>query len=203
MARVLPPASISTLPSPRVSDRGGIILVPFPRRLEVTQSSPASSSIFTLQISTLPRSRYRRTDTVSVVWNGLEEVQLTGDEVDDDDPSSMELLPITSEDQFDRILAEAQQLEESLIILWMANWCRKCIYLKPKLEKLAVDYHPRIRFYCADVNSVPQRLVNRAGIIKMPTIQLWKDSKKEAEIIGGHKAWLVVNEVRQMIENED
>ncbi|XP_028549506.1 thioredoxin-like 3-2, chloroplastic isoform X4 [Dendrobium catenatum] len=187
MARVLPPASISTLPSPRVSDRGGIILVPFPRRLEVTQSSPASSSIFTLQISTLPRSRYRRTDTVSVVWNGLEEVQLTGDEVDDDDPSSMELLPITSEDQFDRILAEAQQLEESLIILWMANWCRKCIYLKPKLEKLAVDYHP----------SVPQRLVNRAGII------LWKDSKKEAEIIGGHKAWLVVNEVRQMIENED
>ncbi|KAH0457171.1 hypothetical protein IEQ34_015078 [Dendrobium chrysotoxum] len=197
MARVLPPASIYTPPSPPVSDRGGIILVPFPRRLEVTQSSPASSSIFTLQISTLPRSRYRRTDAVSAVWSGLEEVQLTGDQVDDEDPSSIELLPITSEEQFDRILAEAQQLEESLIILWMANWCRKCIYLKPKLEKLAVDYHPRIRFYCVDVNGVPQRLVNRAGVI------LWKDSKKEAEIIGGHKAWLVVNEVRQMIENED
>lgn len=26
----------------------------------------------------------------------------------------------------------------------MASWCRKCIYLKPKLEKLAADYHPRL-----------------------------------------------------------
>ncbi|KAL7177864.1 hypothetical protein ACSBR2_031094 [Camellia fascicularis] len=25
----------------------------------------------------------------------------------------------------------------------MASWCRKCVYLKPKLEKLAADYHPR------------------------------------------------------------
>lgn len=32
--------------------------------------------------------------------------------------------------------------------------------------------------------------------------QLWKDSKKQAEVIGGHKAYLVVNEVREMIENE-
>ncbi|KAM7526879.1 hypothetical protein LguiA_016781 [Lonicera macranthoides] len=37
---------------------------------------------------------------------------------------------------------------------------------------------------------------------KMPTIQLWKDSKKQGEVIGGHKAYLVVNEVREMIENE-
>jgi hypothetical protein len=33
-------------------------------------------------------------------------------------------------------------------------------------------------------------------------IQLWKDSKKQAEVIGGHKAYLVINEVREMIENE-
>jgi hypothetical protein len=34
-------------------------------------------------------------------------------------------------------------------------------------------------------------------------LQLWKDSKKQAEVIGGHKAYLVINEVREMIENED
>jgi len=33
-------------------------------------------------------------------------------------------------------------------------------------------------------------------------IQLWKDSKKQAEVIGCHKAYLVINEVREMIENE-
>ncbi|XP_042951814.1 thioredoxin-like 3-2, chloroplastic isoform X4 [Carya illinoinensis] len=119
----------------------------------------------------------------------------------DDSPVSVELHPICSENQFDRVLAEAQQLEESIIIVWIASWCRKCIYLKPKLEKLAADFYPRIHFYRVDVNTVPHSLVSRAGVT-MPTIQLWKDSKKQAELIGSHKAYLVVNEVRQMIENE-
>ncbi|XP_074354436.1 thioredoxin-like 3-2, chloroplastic isoform X1 [Apium graveolens] len=129
--------------------------------------------------------------------------------------SSVKLELISSETQFDRVIADAQQLDEALVILWMASWCRKCIYLKPKLEKLAADYFPRliyylsymywnrVRFYCVDVNNVPHRLVVRAGVTKMPTVQLWKDSQKQGEVIGGHKAYLVVNEVRQMIECED
>ncbi|WCJ21790.1 WCRKC thioredoxin 2 [Euphorbia peplus] len=120
----------------------------------------------------------------------------------DDSPVSVELLPISGETHFDRIIAEAQQLDGSLIIVWMASWCRKCIYLKPKLEKLAADYYPRLRFYCIDVNNVPHKLVAHAGVTKMPTIQLWKDGKKQSEVIGGHKAHFVVNEVRQMIEND-
>ncbi|GMY09261.1 thioredoxin-like 3-2, chloroplastic isoform X2 [Fagus crenata] len=119
-----------------------------------------------------------------------------------DSPVSVDLLPICTETHFDRALAEAQQLDDSLIIVWMATWCRKCIYLKPKLEKLAADYYPRLKFYCVDVNTVPHKLVTRAGVTKMPTIQLWKDGKKQAEVIGGHKAYLVISEVRQMIENE-
>ncbi|KAI9185851.1 hypothetical protein LWI28_011293 [Acer negundo] len=53
------------------------------------------------------------------------------------------LQSINSETLFDRIVAEAQQLQEPLIIDWTASWCRKCIYLKPKLEKLAANYYPR------------------------------------------------------------
>ncbi|KAK9153947.1 hypothetical protein Sjap_001427 [Stephania japonica] len=113
-----------------------------------------------------------------------------------DSPVSIELRPVLSEAQFDRAIAEAQQLEESLVVLWMASWCRKCIYLKPKLEKLAADYHPRIQFYCIDVNRVPHKLVARAGVT------LWKDCEKQDEVIGGHKAHLVINEIREMIENE-
>uniref|UniRef100_A0A7N0RG60 Thioredoxin domain-containing protein n=1 Tax=Kalanchoe fedtschenkoi TaxID=63787 RepID=A0A7N0RG60_KALFE len=117
-------------------------------------------------------------------------------------PVSLDLLPICSDTQFDRVLAEAHRQNELLIIVWMAKWCRKCIYLKPKLEKLAADYYPRLKFYCVDVNAVPHKLVSRAGVTKMPTIQLWKDSEKQAEVIGGQKAYLVENEVREMIENE-
>ncbi|GAB4854975.1 Thioredoxin-like 3-2, chloroplastic [Ancistrocladus abbreviatus] len=115
-------------------------------------------------------------------------------------PVSIELLPICSESEFDQVLEEAQQLQQALIIVWMASWCRKCIYLKPKLEKLAASYYPRLQFYCVDVNNVPHKLVARAGVTKMPTIQLWKDSQKQAEVIGGHKAHLVLNEVCEMIE---
>ncbi|KAJ1435931.1 Thioredoxin-like superfamily [Sesbania bispinosa] len=60
----------------------------------------------------------------------------------------------------------------------------------------------RLQFYNVDVNTVPHKLVARAGVTKMPTIQLWKDGKKQAEVIGGHKAYLVINEVQEMIENE-
>ncbi|KAL8518039.1 hypothetical protein ACS0TY_009361 [Phlomoides rotata] len=117
-------------------------------------------------------------------------------------PLSMDLELISDESQFDRVVAEAQQLDQPVVVLWMASWCRKCIYLKPKLEKLASDYYPRIRFYSVDVNSIPHKLVVRAGVTKMPTIQLWRDGKKQAEVVGGHKAYLVVNEVREMIDNE-
>ncbi|KAK9123125.1 hypothetical protein Sjap_012727 [Stephania japonica] len=36
--------------------------------------------------------------------------------------------------------------------------------------------------------------------IKMPTIQLWKDGEMKEEVIGGHKAWIVIDEVREMIQ---
>ncbi|CAH1443784.1 unnamed protein product [Lactuca virosa] len=138
---------------------------------------------------------------VKAITNSSQQGSIQG--LDTSSPVSIELKPILNETQFDRMIAEAEQLEESVVILWMAKWCRKCIYLKPKLEKLAADYHPRVKFYCIDVNNVPYKLVVRAGVMKMPTIQLWKDSKKHGEVIGGHKAYLVVSEVRDMIEGED
>ncbi|XP_013668213.2 thioredoxin-like 3-2, chloroplastic isoform X2 [Brassica napus] len=114
----------------------------------------------------------------------------------DDSPVSVELGPISSESHFDEVMEEAQRVGESVVIVWMAAWCRKCIYLRPKLEKLAAEFYPRLRFYHVDVNAVPYKLVSRAGVT------LWRDNQKQAEVIGGHKAHFVVNEVREMIEND-
>ncbi|WRX25125.1 Thioredoxin domain - like 10 [Theobroma cacao] len=115
-------------------------------------------------------------------------------------PSAVEMEPINDCDQLDQILLRAQELSQPILIDWMAAWCRKCIYLKPKLEKLAAEYNTKIKFYCVDVNKVPQGLVKRGNICKMPTIQVWKDGEMKEEVIGGHKAWLVIEEVRQMIQ---
>ncbi|KVI03542.1 hypothetical protein Ccrd_018166 [Cynara cardunculus var. scolymus] len=91
-------------------------------------------------------------------------------------PAFVELEPITDADHLDRILEQAKEASQPIIIDWMAAWCRKCIYLKPKLEKLAAEYDTKYGF-------------------------LWKDGEMQAEVIGGHKAWLVIEEVRQMIQN--
>ncbi|KAJ4971964.1 hypothetical protein NE237_005063 [Protea cynaroides] len=113
-------------------------------------------------------------------------------------PTTIEMEHIADIDQLDQILLQSKQLSQPIIIDWMAAWCRKCIYLKPKLEKLAAEYK-RIKFYYVDVNKVSQALVKRGNISKMPTIQLWKDGEMKEEVIGGHKAWLVIDEVREMI----
>ncbi|XP_042939794.1 thioredoxin-like 3-1, chloroplastic isoform X2 [Carya illinoinensis] len=114
-------------------------------------------------------------------------------------PTTVEMEPINDCDHLDQILLHAKQLSQPILIDWMAAWCRKCIYLKPKLEKLAAEYDTKITFYYVDVNKVPQALVKR-GNISMPTLQLWKDGEMKEEVIGGHKAWLVVDEVREMIQ---
>ncbi|CAA6659348.1 unnamed protein product [Spirodela intermedia] len=116
----------------------------------------------------------------------------------DSKPSAVEMEPITDNEQLDLILSQAQEVSQPIIIEWMASWCRKCIYIKPKLEKLAADYSD-LKFYFVDVNKVTQALVKRGNISKMPTIQIWKDGEMKEEIIGGHKAWLVIEEVREMI----
>ncbi|XP_057782505.1 thioredoxin-like 3-1, chloroplastic isoform X2 [Salvia miltiorrhiza] len=114
-------------------------------------------------------------------------------------PSSVEMEPIQDTDHFDRILESAKELSQPVLVDWMAAWCRKCIFLKPKLEKLAAEFDTKVTFYYVDVNKVPQSLVKRGNVSKMPTIQLWKDGEMKAEVIGGHKAWLVIEEVREMI----
>ncbi|XP_068307261.1 thioredoxin-like 3-1, chloroplastic [Pyrus communis] len=120
---------------------------------------------------------------------------------DTDTSRVVELEAINDCDQLDQILGHARESSQPVVIDWMASWCRECIYLKPKLEKLAAEYDTKIKFYYVDVNKVPQGLVKRGNISKMPTIQVWKDGEYKAEVIGGHKAWLVLEEVREMLKN--
>jgi len=110
-------------------------------------------------------------------------------------PTFVQLIPITGEAQFDEVL----ESDKPVIIDWMATWCRKCIYLKPKLEKLAAEYYPDVKFYFVDVNTVPSTLVTRAEVTKMPTIQLWKNKEKAGQVIGGDQAWLVMDKIRGML----
>ncbi|XP_048497518.1 thioredoxin-like 3-1, chloroplastic isoform X2 [Beta vulgaris subsp. vulgaris] len=90
-------------------------------------------------------------------------------------PNSVEMEPIKDCDHLDQILQQAKENSQPIIIDWL-------------------------KFYFVDVNNVPQTLVKRGNISKMPTIQIWVDGEMKAEVIGGHKAWLVMEEVKEMIQ---
>lgn len=112
----------------------------------------------------------------------------------------VEMEEIDSMEKLDDALRWSVENNQPVVIDWMAGWCRKCIYLMPRMEKMAGEY-PEVRFYFIDVNKVPQAVVKRGNVTRMPTIQLWKDGEWKSEVIGGHKACLVMDEVREMIEN--
>ncbi|MFI3588534.1 thioredoxin domain-containing protein, partial [Klebsiella pneumoniae] len=72
--------------------------------------------------------RRRRDVRVDALWPDLSR------------PTSVDMEPINDCDHLDQILLRAQELSQPILIDWMASWCRKCIYLKPKLEKLAAEF---------------------------------------------------------------
>ncbi|KAG2262520.1 hypothetical protein Bca52824_069599 [Brassica carinata] len=130
---------VNLSPSLRSLNTKNSPLVP-PRRV--------SSSYYRLKFLSFPGKISLATERIRAIDARKQEV--------DDSPVSIELGPISSESHFDEVMEEAQAR--------MAAWCRKCIYLRPKLEKLAAEFYPRLRFYHVDVNAVPYRLVTRAGV---------------------------------------
>ncbi|KXG31197.1 hypothetical protein SORBI_3004G315100 [Sorghum bicolor] len=83
----------------------------------------------------------------------------------------VEMEEIDSMEKLDDALRWSVENNQPIIIDWMASWCRKCIYLMPRMEKIAGEY-PGVRFYFIDVNKVPQAVVKRGNVTKMPTIQV-------------------------------
>uniref|UniRef100_A0A2N9HHL8 Integrase catalytic domain-containing protein n=1 Tax=Fagus sylvatica TaxID=28930 RepID=A0A2N9HHL8_FAGSY len=81
------------------------------------------------------KSLRRRDIRVDAFWSDLSR------------PTTVEMEPINDSDHLDQILLHAQQHSEPILIDWMANWCRKCIYLKPKLEKLAAEYDTKVSLF--------------------------------------------------------
>ncbi|XP_057837084.1 thioredoxin-like 3-1, chloroplastic isoform X3 [Cryptomeria japonica] len=142
--------------------RGAIPVNPHPTVLKQCINSRVMQNKIPIIQSCARGGRNRARDVKVAALYEIEDVDI---------PTSIEMQPITSEEQFDQVITQARQRSQPVIIDWMATWCRKCIYLKPKLEKLAAEFYPRVKFYYINVNSVPQALVNRANVVKMPTIQ--------------------------------
>ncbi|KAL0042313.1 hypothetical protein WJX77_008938 [Trebouxia sp. C0004] len=102
--------------------------------------------------------------------------------------------------QTEEDFAEALTQNKVLVVDWMARWCRKCIYLKPKIQKMMEEEFPDLPIVYIDVNAVPGKLVYGNGIKKMPTIALYQNQEKVAEHIAAEGGKDAVGKIKAMIE---
>lgn len=87
-----------------------------------------------------------------------------------------------------------------VVVDWMAKWCRKCIYLRPKLERFMEEEFSGVPLLCVDVNAMPGDVIKQAGVTKMPTLQLWQNGVKTGELIGGTSWPELEGQVREMLQ---
>jgi thiol-disulfide isomerase/thioredoxin len=105
---------------------------------------------------------------------------------------------IKSMDDFDDFVAR----EGVQIVLFHASWCRKCKFLVPKLERVSatVADDERASFASVNVNEVPQELVRRCGIEKMPTMQMYEKGEKTWELICGEEGSACALKLQSAVE---
>lgn len=112
-----------------------------------------------------------------------------------------ELEKISSSEEFEAAIAESD--DRVVVVDFMATWCRKCVFLKGKLEKYASRHDPNaVKFCVVDVNAVPQAMIRQCGVTKMPTLQIYRGSEKVWELVAGEDGESVLHKLTFAIEEQ-
>lgn len=80
----------------------------------------------------------------------------------------------------------------------MASWCRKCLYLLPRLRKLGLQF-PNVYLCSVDVNKVA-RLPKQFEITKMPTFIFFRGDRQVGTLIGGASPQNVATQLQSAVE---
>ena len=112
-----------------------------------------------------------------------------------------ELEKISSSEEFEAAVAESE--DRVVVVDFVATWCRKCVFLKGKLEKYASRHDPNaVKFCVVDVNAVPQAMIRKCGVTKMPTLQIYRGSEKVWELVAGEDGESVLHKLTFAIEEQ-
>jgi thioredoxin 1 len=101
-------------------------------------------------------------------------------------------------DGYEKEMADSEN-DQLVVAVWSARWCRKCKYLKAKLEKFSV-FFPSLTFSVLDVNAMPGEVIKDVDVTQMPTIQIYRNREMLKEIIGADESDAVVGKLRNYLE---
>lgn len=91
-----------------------------------------------------------------------------------------ERILILNDDNFDD---EVKSIRGPILVDFWANWCAPCKTIAPWLEELAEEFAGRAHVAQVDVDENGD-LVNRFGIMSVPTLVVFKDGKIVDQTIG-------------------
>jgi thioredoxin 1 len=91
-----------------------------------------------------------------------------------------ERILILDDDNFDD---EIKTIQGPILVDFWANWCEPCKTIAPWLDQLADDLAGRAHVAKVDVDENGD-LVNRFGIMSIPTLVVFKNGKIVDQLIG-------------------
>lgn len=109
-----------------------------------------------------------------------------------------EVKALQDEEEFNEIMAAAG--DKPIIVKFYAEWCRKCIAMRPKFLKLAAAYGEQAVFVKMDIEKFGELAKNRAGVVAIPTFMVWKEGKPVDKYVAGSVISKVPGEIARMID---
>jgi thioredoxin 1 len=117
---------------------------------------------------------------------GLEDeidLDLLGDEDDDEDDDADDDSPVVHVDGAAEFKREVLEADLPVLVDFTAKWCGPCQALAPHLVKLAAQFEGRLVVAKVDID-LSEALADKWKIEAVPTLLLFKNGKKVAEIEG-------------------
>lgn len=87
---------------------------------------------------------------------------------------------IVDQTNFQQLVLDSKH--PTLVDFW-AVWCAPCLAVAPTIEELAQEYEGKINFAKVNVDG-NSRLATKYGIMSIPTLLVFKDSKPIKQIVG-------------------